>query len=233
VSFEADGQPHTFPITGIDTTRLRGHLMLFTPRYHVDTDTAPAGTEWMLDGSPLQVQARQQGVGKTVIPRSGAVLSFGGTDLPTPLDLLTVGRSVEIRRRYEAVLGTPETEWETADHIVGGAGLLVRNGRPISDWEVERFREGFTTERHPRTMIGVIEDGTVWLVTVDGRQPGSSVGMTFAELQRLALGLGLQNALNLDGGGSTTMVVGGQVVNSPSDLVGARAVSDVLLVQER
>ena len=82
-------------------------------------------------------------------------------------------------------------------------------------------------------MIGVDGHAGVWLVTVDGRQRDHSLGMTFVELQRLARRIGLRDALNLDGGGSTTMVVRNEVVNSPSDLTGARAVSDVLLVRER
>lgn len=77
VQFESGGQRHTVPVAGVDTTRVRGKLMLFTPRYHADTDTAPGGTEWILDGSPLAVVERRDDVGKSVIPRAGAVLSFG------------------------------------------------------------------------------------------------------------------------------------------------------------
>jgi exopolysaccharide biosynthesis protein len=79
-------------------------------------------------------------------------------------------------------------------------------------------------------MIGTAADNTIWLVTVDGRQPELSVGMTLIELRALAHRLGLVNALNLDGGGSTTMWVQGEVVNKPSDPTGPRKVSDALLV---
>jgi exopolysaccharide biosynthesis protein len=79
-------------------------------------------------------------------------------------------------------------------------------------------------------MIGVDVQGRAWLVTVDGRLPNYSVGMTFDDLQRLAARLELTDALNLDGGGSTTMVVGGEVVNKPSDPGGVRPVSDALIV---
>ena len=65
------------------------------------------------------------------------------------------------------------------------------------------------------------------------RQPDSSAGMTLVELQRLARRIGLTDALNLDGGGSTTMVVAGTIVNHPSDPTGPRTVSDVLLVLPR
>jgi len=82
-------------------------------------------------------------------------------------------------------------------------------------------------------MFGIDGGGHAWLVTVDGRQPDASAGMTLVELQRLAKRIGLTDALNLDGGGSTTMVIAGNVVNHPSDPTGARTVSDVLLVVPR
>jgi exopolysaccharide biosynthesis protein len=93
--------------------------------------------------------------------------------------------------------------------------------------------EAFTNARHPRTMVGVDRDGFIWLAAVDGRQPAYSIGMTFDEMQRLCDRLGLVSALNLDGGGSTTMVVKGQIVNRPSDPAGARPVSDAILVTLR
>ena len=70
-------------------------------------------------------------------------------------------------------------------------------------------------------------DGTLLLVTVDGRLPGWSVGMTLAQSARLMRSLGARDALNLDGGGSSTMVVRGEVVNRPADGL-ERRVSDGL-----
>jgi exopolysaccharide biosynthesis protein len=97
----------------------------------------------------------------------------------------------------------------------------------------QRLRAGFDTERHPRTIIGADIRGQIWLITVDGRNDTISLGMDFAQLQRLSLGLGLRDVLNLDGGGSTTMVVPGKIVNHPSDRAGARKGSDSLLVFTR
>jgi exopolysaccharide biosynthesis protein len=133
---------------------------------------------------------------------------------------------------YTPSLGSSASDWQRARDAVGGAGLLMMNGRTLDDWSEERIAEGFDTTRHPRTMIG--EDGTsIWLITVDGRQPWLSLGMTFTELQGLARRLGLRSALNLDGGGSTTMVVRGVIVNSPSDAAGPRPVSDAIVVRAR
>lgn len=82
--------------------------------------------------------------------------------------------------------------------------------------------DDFTTGRHPRTLVGWDAAGEVLLVTVDGRQPGVSEGMSLEEAADFLLALGVRDAMNLDGGGSTTFVVDGQVVSSPSDVVVAR-----------
>jgi hypothetical protein len=83
--------------------------------------------------------------------------------------------------------------------------------------------------RHPRTGLGVTAGGRTLLVVVDGRQPGYSVGMTLREFAEHLRGLGSVDAVLLDGGGSSTMVVQGRVVNRPAD--GAeRPVANALLV---
>ena len=107
------------------------------------------------------------------------------------------------------------------------------NGRDMPDWHAEKITAGFDTTRHPRTLIGVDAQDAIWLVTVDGRNPSLSLGMSFTELQRLSRRLGMRSALNLDGGGSTTMAVSGRIVNHPSDPGGARPVSDAILVVPR
>ena len=73
-------------------------------------------------------------------------------------------------------------------------------------------------------------DGSLLLVTVDGRRAGWSAGVTLPEAARLMRSLGARDALNLDGGGSTAMTVRGRVVNRPSDAGGERPVSDALVV---
>ena len=107
---------------------------------------------------------------------------------------------------------------------MGGGPRLVRNGR------VAVGQEGFghAAPRHPRTAVAVTRRGTILFVTVDGRQ-ASSVGMRLGELAEELVAMGAVEAINLDGGGSTTMVVRDRVRNSPSD--GAeRPVSDGILV---
>lgn len=85
--------------------------------------------------------------------------------------------------------------------------------------------------RNPRTALGITAKGNILLVTVDGRQPGVSAGLSIEELRHLMLALGAYDGINLDGGGSTTMVINNQVVNSPSSHQNAlRPVANALLV---
>ena len=119
--------------------------------------------------------------------------------------------------------------WPQALDVMGGNPLLVKDGRIL----VPRWCGFAFCNRHPRTGIGVTPSGEVVLVTVDGRQPRRSVGMTLAGFARLFRSLGASDAINLDGGGSTTMVVRGRVVNRPSDRAGERRVGSAILVHRR
>lgn len=234
LTFMSAGREVGVPIAGVDTTRERGKLMVYTPGYYPDTDTAPTGTEFVLAGEPLRVREVRVGFGSTPIPAGGVVLSYGGVRLPPELVALEVGTEVSLSVGWRSSFGMPDATLDQSSHIINGAGLLRRGGAVLTDWKDEGLSgEDFTQARHPRTLIGRDRDGTIWLAAIDGRQPDYSIGMTFDDLQRLADRLGLTDALNLDGGGSTTMVVRGQVVNRPSDLTGARPVADAIVVTPR
>jgi exopolysaccharide biosynthesis protein len=114
--------------------------------------------------------------------------------------------------------------WPNVRETVGGNPTLVEDGRIV----VGRSSSPFYA-RHPRTGVGTTGDGRVLLVTVDGRRRKHSVGLTLPGFAKLMRSLGATWALNLDGGGSTTMVVRGRVVNRPSDGP-ERPVSSALLV---
>lgn len=118
--------------------------------------------------------------------------------------------------------------------MLGGKGILLRNGELISDFSVEEPTTSFVSDRHPRTAVGVRSNGAWLFVVVDGRQPKVSKGMTLAELAALMKSLGCSDALNLDGGGSTTLYLRGRVVNSPSDTGNReRPVSDAICILPR
>lgn len=126
--------------------------------------------------------------------------------------------------------------WErtiSAEDILatGPVMLMEDQNQPIPN-------DAFCNDRHPRTAIGKRADGTVLLFTVDGRTP-QSAGMSIIELQQIMRWLGCNEAINLDGGGSTAMYVSKQpdngVVNHPSDNkrfdhTGERQVANVVLL---
>ena len=94
---------------------------------------------------------------------------------------------------------------------------LIKAGKIDITWQQETASKSFAEMRHPRTAVAKLKDGKFLMITVDGRQPGVSVGMNLRELAEYLHSLGATDAMNLDGGGSTTMYVDGKLVNSPSD----------------
>lgn len=112
--------------------------------------------------------------------------------------------------------------WKDVFDAVGGAPLLLRDGAFVNE-----CNSGCGPV--PRTGVGVTASGKILLVVVDGRQPRWSLGPTVDEFARIMKDLGAVDALNLDGGGSSEMVVKGEVVNRPSD-GNERAISNAILI---
>lgn len=116
--------------------------------------------------------------------------------------------------------------------LIGGWPRLVRDGENVLrlDSTIEGVTPHFSEVKHPRTGIGISPDSsTVFFITVDGRQESSS-GITLVNFADLMIKEGIYQGLNLDGGGSTTMVVRSEVVNSPSDKTGERKVGNCLML---
>jgi len=119
-------------------------------------------------------------------------------------------------------------EGDRTSEAVGGFPELLARGRRVGDLGIVE-RPGFSASRHPRTSVGYdTRRRRLWLVVVDGRQPPYSNGMTLPELAGLLEALGADEAINLDGGGSSVMVVRGRVRSRPSDKNGERPVVNAL-----
>jgi exopolysaccharide biosynthesis protein len=197
-------------------------LIVFTPAYGRSTKTKKGTLELALrarPGEPISALAQTTVVkiaehgspfGNMPIPADGAVLAGRGRGAAELRGLLGRIRSREASR--QALLRVESTP--AAVESVGGAPILIRDGRLLP----QDTKSAFAGRRHPRTLIGWTRSGDVLLVTVDGRQPGYADGMTLVEAARLMRNLGATDAVNLDGGGSTTFVSRGRVVNRPSDV---------------
>jgi hypothetical protein len=115
--------------------------------------------------------------------------------------------------------------------ILSGFPALLADGKWVDDLQ-QGDRPAFASSRHPRTALGWDPDRRrLWIAVVDGRREGSAEGMTLPELAELFRALGATEALNLDGGGSSVMVVRGRRVSRPSDPAGERPVVNALLVR--
>jgi hypothetical protein len=203
-------------------------LVLLSPRYGARPPSAGGVEAVLRDGTVARVRAPGTGP----VPRDGLLLTGTG-DAARFLRDVALPRS---RAEIELGLSTAGRQLELAQQtLVMGAGpRLLRAGRVAVTARAEGFAPPqapafygtFVAARRARTLAGVRADGKLLLVTVDGRRPGWSTGMTLPEAARLMRSLGARDALNLDGGGSTTMTVRGEVVNRPSDPGGERPVSN-------
>lgn len=133
----------------------------------------------------------------------------------------------EIEANYKKNKGT----------VLASGPIMVDNGR-ISDWS--NCSKSFIETRHPRSAIFTKKNGTIVFLTIDGRSEGNAAGMSIPELAYLAKILGAEDAINLDGGGSTTLWLKGApengVLNYPSDNKlfdhkGERSVSNIFYVK--
>ncbi len=172
-------------------------------------------TEFVIDNDKVvEVRTNEEPV---EIPEGGYVLTAFGENATAKKDILRVGDRVSIDIEMQADVNKIKM-------AVSGGTLLVKEG------QVANFTHNLMGS-NPRTSIGVSKDGnTLYLITVDGRQ-SSSIGLTQTEFAELLIEKGIYNALNLDGGGSTTMAVrrlgeeDSTLVNKPSD-GGLRNVAD-------
>lgn len=119
-------------------------------------------------------------------------------------------------------------DWDDVNHIIGGGPFLVKDGNVYVDYLEEKFKP--IAGRNPRTAIGFTKEGYFIMVAVDGREQ-KSVGAGLFELAKVMKSFECQYAMNLDGGGSSTMQVNGQIVNTPS-VKGGIAVSNSLALVE-
>jgi len=220
----------TLSLHGVNRRRNGAHAALFN---------AHAKDRVRSDSSGYVIHLRDIGSSRFVVRLKEA--GYGPISVTDPI--LSIGPSNSQASRWNAIntgdtlttwLGFSEPSYSSVKQVIGGGGMILENGKAVTDLNESRDRVGanFMTARHPRTFVAVNQDQTkIWLCTVDGRQD-SSIGMTFQDMADFLLTLGAWDALNLDGGGSTAMVVDGRVANQPSDLTGERAVANVLLLVE-
>jgi len=218
-----------FHFDGINQQREDGQAVLYNWAFHRSTLTNPGGTEWTIkEGRVVSISK----AGDSPIPVEGFVASFGPGRRFGPPGSVAPGVDVTIGNVILSPDAALDARWNRFSEVLGGTPVLLSEGK-LPDLTRERVRASFVEERHPRTAVCIKPNGHWLLVVVDGRQPKLSQGMNLLELATLLSNEDCQDALNLDGGGSSTLVIKHEIKNNPSDFGVERPVSDALLVLTR
>jgi hypothetical protein len=114
---------------------------------------------------------------------------------------------------------------------IGGGPVLVQKRKMAMTHKAERLFVNGEADRHPRTAMGYTRSGQLIILVVAGRHPGISEGVTLRQEAELLLQLGCYEALNLDGGGSSCLLINGKETIRPSDKEGQRPVPAVFMIQ--
>ncbi len=207
-----------FVINRVNQLRRPGEIVMYTPHFGRQTSAAASGIDVVISGLALPLRTSGTWTGTIAATRpaeGGHAIAPGSIVVTAPatslLSALVPGEPVTLAT---AVTGG----WESIQHAVGAREWIVRDGGiSISP------NPASANEIHPRSAIGLTADGRLILATVDGRQPGWSSGVRLPELADFMISRGAVVALNLDGGGSTSLAVrragtaGPVLVNRPSD----------------
>lgn len=226
-------------VSGLNQERAQNQAILYTPRHGLRTGCTNA-TELRLIPSDRQPPPIFKEGGPwsfrvdSISTNSNAELDSRSWILSVPHEWMTPA----LRRAYASQTSsespptvgselwiTCQSEPSLADipTAISGGPVLLENGVLV-------VSEGTNAPVHPRTAIGW-NDNWIWLVVVDGRQPNQAVGMTLTQLAEIFIRAGCDHAINLDGGGSSTLWARGRVRNSPSDTF-ERAIANGLVLLE-
>lgn len=199
---------------GLNEERPGDEAVLYTPRMGPSTGTKTGGREYVLEAIDKDAWLPLR-VGTKIRARVREIRDAGDTALKPDLMILSLGPQLLVDAPVVAVGDEVELSTATTPSLtgartaIGGGPRLVVDGKPMNGWKSPN-------QRHPRAAMAWNDD-YIYLMLVDGRQPGHSVGMSFQEMANYFIKLGCTHAMNLDGGGSASMSVFGQVVSSPSE----------------
>nr|WP_246421603.1 S-layer homology domain-containing protein [Texcoconibacillus texcoconensis] len=212
-----------------NTGRSEGETTLFTRGYgwsvpSIDSESteivvkdASPTPETLIFGETVtgvvsEVNKSDEG-GDSSIPEGGFVIAASGEEQGEQFADIDVGDEIS----YELQI---DDQWMDSETMITTGPLLVEGGQVSVSMNE---RSSFASRREPRSAVGITADDELFMVTVDGRQSGYSDGISLTDLAEHMISLGAESAINLDGGGSTTMAAtlrGHQlpsVVNAPSD----------------
>lgn len=210
---------HKVYLSGVNCPRGENNTILYNSLFGNYTGTNEFGKEYVVQNG--KVIAINQA--NSFIPTDAQVISVHGT-AQDAFAKVRIGDKISIGENFGP-------ELDSASTIVGAGPELLRNGQLHVTAVQEQFPSDIAKGRAPRTALGIKADGKIILMVIDGRQ-SHSIGTTLTETAQLLQKFGAVNGFNLDGGGSSEMVLQGQILNSPSD-GGERPVGSGLILTRR
>lgn len=228
----------SFDIQGINRPPQKSETIVFNPAFHSTTLTSSEGFEVMIRQNRV-ILVRESG--NSYIPSDGYILSFGSKQQLSFWKTIQRDTPIHLDIRIIPQL-SPQlaSDWDNMAHIVGGTPLLIHGGEVLMDFLSEKTLISFLERPHVRSAIGLMRNGHWVFVVVEGKDGFQDRGMTIVNLARFMAFLGCVEALNLDGGGSSTLFIQGKIVNHPIGdedesfgLRTVRAIADAILIKER
>jgi exopolysaccharide biosynthesis protein len=219
-----------YTIDGLNTSKAAGQAVLYTPVYGSSNRAETENLTYIIEKGKVTDIVKTKG--ETKIPKDGMLLTLyfpasesvnNETGVQTLFDDV-IKRGDLITFEYSPDLGPNANAYECGCMILEGGKNIAGT---YDAWI------GTLTNRDPRTVIGIKDENTVVLMTVDGRQPGYSSGMTAWETAEFLKGLGVTDAAMLDGGASTEMIFDGDIVNRPSFNGEERKIAGAVVVKRR
>ena len=203
----------TLPIDGMNRNRGRNELVLYRPHFHTVTLTMPDGVEIVVQKG--KVTGIFDKHGSSHIPSDGYILSASGKKGNILLAHIAEGDTIEVRETVIPERVGDSNLWASFVHIIGGGPLLLQDGIASSTqaYEREGFDQAFHSFWHPRTAVGKKADGTLFFVTITATEAGVRRGVMLPRLAELFLEWGATDALNLDGGNSSMLIIRDEIVS--------------------
>jgi hypothetical protein len=244
----ADNVDSRFQITWPDSSTSPFGLNGERPDAGIELYTSAAGTSTHTKGGRELILTREEGsppwpihIGMNYAARVSEIRETPDTPLTTNILVLSISPEALKKSPLKIQVGDTlriSTATVPALHgvktAISGGPMLIHSGSRVKLKSSDSMAYAVTTmwEQHPRAAIGWNE-GSFFLVEVDGRQKRLSVGITLEDLTKFLMKLGCEEAMNFDGGGSATLWFDGEVRNSPCDRMEREIANALVIVRKR
>lgn len=213
----------TIAVSGLNRPRKENETVVYTPWFGESTGTNQWGKEWIVRGGAVSEIVT---AGNAVIPRDGFVLSVHASVLKERDLRLKVGDKISLSQEL-FLDGKPRPDLlQPGVYGLGAGPRLLRGGKKEMTGAKEQFKSDVLRGRAPRSALGYDGASRLILLTTGGREGAKNIGASLEELAALLSELGAREAVNLDGGGSTGLVVQGRTV-----LGGTRPIPNAIVIK--